>query len=73
MSPKVTTDLLLIRRSPADTCLRPTIFMGAVLKSQSRLAAVHWELAGSIPSVKDRGSIKERIPFKTKCSPRQGI
>lgn len=68
----MTTDLLMIK-FPANTHLCPTNFVGAVAKSQTDLAAIHWEFAGNIPSIKDRGSIKESIPFKTKCLPTQVI
>lgn len=49
---------------PANTHLCPTNFMGAVPKSQSRLAAIHWEFAGNIPGIKDGGSIEEGIHLK---------
>lgn len=68
----MTTDLLMIR-SPANTHLCRTDFMGAVPKPQTRLAAIHWEFAGNIPGVKDRGSIKKCIPVKTQCLPTQVI
>lgn len=66
MSLRVTTDLLMIGRCPADTNLCPANFMGTVAKSQTRLTATHWEFAGNTPNIKDRGSTKEFIPLKIK-------
>lgn len=54
MSLKMTTDLLMIRKCPANTNLCPANFIGTVPKSQTRLTAIHWEFAGNITNIKDR-------------------
>lgn len=47
--------------------------MGTIPKSQTRLTATRWGFAGNIPNTKDRGSMKECIPFKIKLLPIQAI